>query len=89
MSEWKFTLPNSKELRQAIEDEAYETILNEIIKGYQWIEQRRDEDCIIDSYIEEIQFDIDCGAFDEETVNSHLEDFYDFCDSRRVWIEIC
>lgn len=88
MNKWKFTLPNSKALRQAIADEDSDAVYREIIKAYEWISQRFDDDYIIDSLIEEVQWDLDCQAFDEDSVNAHLDNFYQYCDARRVWIEL-
>ena len=85
---WKFTLPNSKELRQAIEDEDGEQVLKELISAYEWIAIHMD-DYAIDALIEDVQWDLDCQAFDEESVDSHLEDFYNYCDNRGVWVELC
>lgn len=88
MANWKFTLPNSSELRQAIENEDSDAIYREILKAYEWISQRFDDDYTIDSLMEEVQWDLDCQAFDEESVNSHLEELYNYCDARKVWIEL-
>lgn len=87
MSKWKFTLPNSKDFRRAVADEAYETVLNEIIKGYGHIQTRTGED--MSSEIKSVEEDIEFQAFDEDSVNYHLENFYTDCDIRGVWIEIC
>lgn len=86
MPKWKYTLPNSKELRQAIENEDSDTILREIINAYKWMETQFQEDN--SSEISSIEDDIECQAFDEDSVNYHLEGLYDICDERKVWIEI-
>ena len=85
---WKFTLPNSKELRQAIEKEDSDAVYRELIKAYNWIAQRVDDDYTIDSLVDNLEWDLDCQAFDEESVDAHLSEFYDYCDYRKVWIEI-
>lgn len=89
MSKWKFTLPNGVALRQAIMDEDCNTVYQELIKGYEWIEQRVDDDYTIDALIEEVKWDLDCQAFDEDSVNAHLNTFYDYCNEMGVWIPLC
>lgn len=86
MSEWKYNLPNGKALRQAIEDEDSDAIYREIIEGYKWLETtlREDNSCEIMS----VEDDLECEAFDEDSVNYHLSDFYDYCDARKVWVEL-
>lgn len=84
---WKFTLPNSQELRKAIKDEDSDAILREIIKAYGWMESLFGEDNSFE--IRRVRDDIECQAFDEDTVNMHLDEFWSACDNRRVWVEIC
>lgn len=86
MAKWKYNLPNSSTLRQAIEDEDSDAILRQIVEGYKWMAKTFDED--MTSEIESVNDDIECQAFDEDSVNYHLNDFYDECDCRKVWIEL-
>lgn len=86
MSKWKYTLPNSKELRKAIEDEDSDAIFREIINAYKWMETHLGEDNSFE--INHVEDDIEVEAFDEDSVNMHLEDFWDACDARRVWVEL-
>lgn len=86
--QWKFTLPNSKELRQAVEDENGEVVLNEIVKGYEHLSKRFGDDEYFNECIQSVKDDIECGAFDEDSANYHLTQFYDECDDRKVWIEL-
>lgn len=83
---WKFTLPNGKALRQAIEDEDSETILREIIKAYEWMAETLEEDNT--NEIASVTDDLECEAFDEDSVNYHLDGLYDYCDARKVWVEL-
>lgn len=86
MGKWNYTLPNSKELRKAIEDEDSDAIFREIIKAYKWMETRFGEDNFFEiNYVED---DLEVEAFDEDSVNMHLEDFWDACDARRVWVAL-
>jgi hypothetical protein len=86
MSKWKYTLPNSKELRKAIEDEDSDKIFREIINAYKWMETHFGEDNSFE--IRHVEDDLEVEAFDEDIVNMHLEDFWDACDARRVWVEL-
>ena len=85
MSKWKYTLPNSKELRQAIEDEDSDTIYKEILKSYEWAES-----VFHDTFheIQDVQDDLEVEAFDEDSVNMHLQDLWDYMDMRKVWVEL-
>ena len=86
MSKWKFTLPNSKALRQAIEDEDSDAILRQIVIAYEELSKILEED--MTSEIESVRDDIECQAFDEDSVNYQLSNLYDICDARKVWIEL-
>ena len=86
MSKWNYNLPNSKELRQAIEDEESELIYKEILKAYEWMETHFGEDN--SSEILQVEDDLEVEAFDDDSVNMHLEDFWDACDARRVWVAL-
>lgn len=86
MSKWKYTLPNSKELRKAIEDEDGDAIFREIINAYKWMETHFGEDNF--SEICQVEDDLEVEAFDDDSVNMHLEDFWDACDVRKVWVEL-
>ena len=63
-------------------------ILEEIIKVYGNIQKalKLDED-EFESTIESIQDDIECECFDTDTVNYHMNDLYDWCDTLKVWIK--
>ena len=86
MSKWNYTLPNSKDLRKAIEDEDSDAIFREIINAYKWMEIHFSEDN--SSEICQVEDDLEVEAFDEDSVNMHLEDFWDACDARRVWVAL-
>ena len=103
MREWKYTLKNSGELRQAIKEENYLEVLKSLIKGYRqivkieikdgFIEASEEEETLQD-YISDIQDYIDYELMDieninqEEDINYFLNDFYDYCDSLRIWIKL-
>lgn len=86
MNKWKYNYPASKELRQAIEDEDSDLIYREIIKAYKWAEEYFAEENDIE--ISEVEDDLECQAFDEDSVNMHLEDLWNYFDARRVWVEV-
>ena len=85
---WVFTLPNSKEIRTLIDSEDdNKALLEEIIEAYKLIGRHfGDDEEDIEMCIESVQEDIELEAFDDESVNYHLNDFYDYCDERKVWI---
>jgi len=92
MTNWKMkTGSHLRELIQS-EDESEancKLILEEIIKEYNNIQKtlKLDYD-IFESTIEDIQGDIEFEAFDVDTVNYHMSDLYDWCDTLKVWIEL-
>ena len=85
---WVFTLPNGSKLRELIENEDHKAVLEEIITSYKLIASHFEEDEEDIYEIDSINDDIECEAFDEDSVNYHLEGLYDYCDSRRVWVEL-
>lgn len=83
---WKLNLPNSKTFRESVEEENSMRVYEEIIKGYEWMSKVFNEDMTIE--IQNVSDDLECEAFDEDSVNVHLDDFYYQCDARKVWIEL-
>lgn len=94
MAEWKYKSVNGYKLRELIQtgDESEtncEAILKHLIKCYQEIQKcMKMDEYWFDNEVDELQDDIDCAAFDTETVNFHLSNFYDTCDQLRVWVSI-
>lgn len=103
MRQWKYTLKNSKLLRNAIKNENYLEILKELIKSYKQIVKIEIKDGIIsmseeentlNDYISDIQDYIDYELMDientnqEEDINYFLNDFYDLCDNLNIWINL-
>ena len=92
MTKWK--LKTGLELRNLIQNgncskENCKTTLLEIIKEYNKIQEELElEEWFFDGEIESINDDIEMEAFDEDTVNYHLRDFYDYCDELKVFIEL-
>lgn len=103
MRQWKYTLKNSKSLRNAIKNENYLEILKELIKSYKQIVKIEIKDGIIsmseeentlNDYISDIQDYIDYELIDientnqEEDINYFLNDLYDLCDNLNIWISL-
>lgn len=103
MRQWKYTLKNSKELRNAINNENYLEILKELIKSYKQIVKIEIKDGIIsmseeedtlNDYISDIQNYIDYELMDieninqEDDINYFLNDLYDLCDNLNIWISL-
>lgn len=103
MRQWKYTLKNSKSLRNAINNENYLEILKELIKSYKQIVKIEIKDGIIsmseeentlNDYISDIQNYIDYELMDieninqEDDINYFLNDLYDLCDNLNIWISL-
>lgn len=103
MRQWKYTLKNSKALRNAINNENYLEILKELIKSYKQIVKIEIKDGIIsmseeedtlNDYIFDIQNYIDYELMDieninqEDDINYFLNDLYDLCDNLNIWISL-
>jgi hypothetical protein len=103
MRQWKYTLKNSKALRNAINNENYLEILKELIKSYKQIVKIEIKDGIIsmseeentlNDYISDIQNYIDYELMDieninqEDDINYFLNDLYDLCDNLNIWISL-
>lgn len=103
MRQWKYTLKNSKALRNAINNENYLEILKELIKSYKQIVKIEIKDGIIsmseeentlNDYISDIQNYIDYELMDieninqEDDINYFLTDLYDLCDDLNIWISL-
>jgi hypothetical protein len=97
MRKWKYTLKNSKKLRNAIKEENYNDVLQillicyrEVINYfiYKGITKSEDFEDEYNYYTENIQDMINYGCFDENDINYELNDFYDLCDNTNIWIEL-
>ena len=75
MRQWKYTLKNSKALRNAINNENYLEILKELIKSYKQIVKIEIKDGII-SMSEE-----------ENTLNDYISDIQNYIDYELMDIE--
>lgn len=100
MANWIYTCKNGTALRTLIYAEVpdCEAIMRkiadcyiEIGKNYPPDENDFQEET--DDYAKEIYNDIDecmteTDYIDEETVNYHLSNLYDFCDNLQIWIKL-
>lgn len=83
---WKIKLEHGTALRKAIEDEDPNEILSILVEAYKYLEKKLKLD--LSRYIEDVIMEIECEAFDDETVDYHLGEFYSFCDAQKVWVEL-
>ena len=88
---WDFTLNNGKELRQAIYDENYVEVINQIRIAYkQMLDEGLIDEDDFESWTEDFELYGDFSDWDdpEDTVNYELTNFYDACDNLGVWVPI-
>ena len=88
---WNFTLDNSKELRQAIYDENYVEVINQIRIAYrQMLDEGLIDEDDFESWTEDFELYGDFSDWDdpEGTVNYELNNFYDACDNLGVWVSL-
>ena len=95
MANWRARLTAGTALREAINNEDYDSVLDNLIRCWQEIHE-----LIPDDYEEyELEDDIEAIAavrddmeyededYIEEEIDGLLRDFYDFCDGYRIWVE--
>lgn len=101
MAKWKYTLKTGKRLRQAVESENYEKILNAISDCFEEINSKfpeRYSNEELENDFEEIEnlrdnlenyedYDMD---FEEviDSIDYYLNELYDLCDNLLIWIDI-
>ena len=99
MAEWRYTLKNGKALREAIEDEDFAAVLDNLAKCCTEIYDKfPDEYWQYDDDIEDISNQMDnlenYEDYDmtyedvEDEINYLLSNFYDLCDGLRIWVEL-
>ena len=92
MGRWRYTLKFGEALRNAIDDENYEAILDALVACFTEINKALPED--YESYelekdLEEISIikeNMEDGEDVEDDINYELSDFYDLCDGLRIWV---
>jgi len=85
---WVMTCTEFKGVRKAIEDGNIKLIIPQLIaicekyakKEWDFAENYED-------MAEELR-EVDVDELEEDDVNFYLHDFYDLCDSARVWLDI-
>ena len=95
MANWRFKLTEGKALREAIDNEDKDAVLDNLILCWKAIRELMPDD--YEEY--ELEDDIEAiGAvredmeyededYVEEEIDGLLWDFYDFCDGYRIWAE--
>ena len=88
MKPWKRTCREFKGVRKAIEDENSTLIISQLIAicdKYAKEKWNFAED--YERMAEDLR-EVDAEELDGEDVDFYLHDFYDLCDSARVWLDI-
>ena len=101
MARWKYTLKTGKELREALQENDMEETLNILKKCWREIHkalpEEYDEDDLnndiddIENQLDNLENydDYDMTLEDvEDEINYLLDNFYDFCDNMRIWVEV-
>lgn len=101
MADWKYKLKNGKALRSAIDSEDYEAVLDALVDCWNELHRRFPDDYDeqdLNDDLDDIENerdnlenyeDYDMAFEDvEDNINYILNNLYDFCDYKRVWIEI-
>lgn len=88
---WKYTLPYGKDLRAAIDDGDLENLKDYLKLSILWVAANVSDvvSSDYDDLIEDLDFlDINEDDDVEEQLDYILNEFYDLCDTYRVWIYI-
>lgn len=101
MSKWVYKLNNGKALRDAVDEDDFLETLLVLRKCYEEIHKHipdiYDEDDLAEN-IDDIENQIDnlnnYEEYDmtlddcEDEINDLLNDFYNFCDAMRIWVDL-
>lgn len=89
MADWRYSLKCGTELREAIHDEDYDRILDNIETAWKEIHKR-----FPDEYED---YELECDLEDLEAVREYpseeeidylLSNLYDYCDATRIWVAL-
>lgn len=90
MAGWRYTLKFGKALRNAIEEEDYEAILDALVACFSELSRALPDDYDdLDRDLDDIAIikeNMEDGDDVEDEINYKLEDLYDLCDALRVWV---
>ena len=95
MANWRFKLTAGKALREAIENEDRDAVLDNLILCWRAIRELMPDDYEeyeLEDDIEAIgavreDMDYEDEDYVEEEIDGLLRDFYDFCDGYRIWVD--
>lgn len=98
---WKYKLKNGKALRDAVDSDDFDEILTQLANCWREINQYMPDaygEDDLEKDLDEIENqrdslenydDYDMSYEDvEEEINYLLNDFYEFCDNTRIWVEL-
>lgn len=85
---WVMTCTEFKGVRKAIEDENSKLIISQLIAICdKYAKKEWDFAENYEEMAEELR-EVDVDELEEDDVNFYLHDFYDLCDSARVWLDV-
>lgn len=88
MKPWVMTCTEFKGVRKAIEDENSTLIISQLIAICdKYAKKKWDFAEDYERMAEDLR-EVDAEELDDEDVDFYLHDFYDLCDSARVWLDI-
>lgn len=92
MGRWRYTLKFGKALRNAIDDEDYEAILDALVACFSELNKALPDDYDSDELerdledISAIKENLEDGEDIDDEINYKLEELYDLCDAIKVWV---
>ena len=94
MGQWKYTLKSGKALRNAIDEEDYEGIIDGLVACFSELNKALPDDYDADELdsdladIDGIRDTLDEGDDIEDELNYKLDELYDLCDALKVWVDL-
>ena len=92
MSKWNYTLKSGKRLRESINADNYEAVLNCLLQCWDEIEHMSRNLPSCDIYVIEIEDlleDMTDGALVVDSdIDILLDELYDYCDDNHIWVDI-
>lgn len=89
MANWRYTLKCGSALREAIADEDYDRVLDNLKTAWTEIHTQFPDE-YADYELENDLEDIEAIREDtsEEEIDYLLSNLYDYCDATRIWVEL-
>ena len=86
MNRWKYRCAEFKDVRESIDDEDYEGVINSlIIICHKYSKIDKDFADELTELAEELEYLED---YDEDDLNYYLGEMYDLCDAAGIWLDL-